>query len=343
MHGIRFIILACLLLICLSTTACKVGDPATYPPPPPRNCATADECFSIYKVLNNACQFPAPHYETRYFYQAFNFHSSKNIIAVILVRVMHLQYDGTPTTLPNPPYNYIPVRLLAQPKGIIHGGPSGIDLGGPSQDLVCEYTKQNDYVDDNIYTPYRACFEDDTTCINQLPPAPSGGDIARCETECNKPGGMCTTANVGKSPQLSSFAGSLIGGQLPTTHDLQSIANLLGVGPACASGGMIIDANGSVISSGSQCTVSIPLSDTAPWSMALLDIPSVTVGDLTRIPPPKLEATIFWRPNAAIIARTYTDPKSPPASEPLWALRARPNKLLFATQHSFCAKITFTE
>jgi hypothetical protein len=241
------------------------------------------------------------------------------------------------------PIRYIPVRVLAQPKGTLSGGPSGIDFNGPPQDLACEYVMNSPYIDQYFYTSYRSCFEDDTQCINELPAAPSGSEIAMCERECNRPGGMCTTVDLGRSPALSLFAGRVIGGMLPTNQDLQSVSSLLGTAPACAPSAMIIDANGTVISSGSPCSVPIPLSDNAPWEAVVLDVPPTTIGTLIRLPPPQIEASITWRAGATMMTRAYADRISAPVSAPLWALRVRPNELLFATQGSFCARVRFTE
>jgi hypothetical protein len=95
MRLIRCIIPACFLALSLFLTQCKVGDPATYTPPP-RHCDTADECFRIFTEARNTCQFPAPmRFNTQNFYRAYDFHTSRNIIAVVEIRVLHLQEDGT--------------------------------------------------------------------------------------------------------------------------------------------------------------------------------------------------------------------------------------------------------
>ncbi len=332
----RYAILASGTAALWLVTQCKpIGDPANYPPPPPRHCETADECFAIWAAANAACEFDSS-YPTANYYTAYNFHASRNIIAVVEVRVLHLSAG-----VPMPPFTYIPVRALAQPKGPYRGGPSGIDFNGPAIGLHCEYVKNTSYIDQYFYTPYRVCFEDDAQCLSQPVPAPSGNEIAMCDAECNKPNGMCTTADLPKSPALTSFVGQLIGGQLPINQGLQSVVGLLDTAPACTPGSMSIDANGLVVSTGSPCSVPLPLSDTAPWYAASLDVPSTMIGTLTRAAPPNLEADITWETGATMTADVYSTQTSPPISLPLWALRARPNELLFATHGPFCARVRF--
>jgi hypothetical protein len=142
----RYVILACVIAVGGSVMQCKpIGDPATSGPPP-RHCDTADECFAILTEALPACEFPGTDYPTQNFYRAYNFHTSRNIIAVVEIRVLHL-FASVPVT----PITYIPVRVLAQPKGPLKGGPSGIDFNGPAQDLHCEYVRNTSYIDQYFY------------------------------------------------------------------------------------------------------------------------------------------------------------------------------------------------
>jgi hypothetical protein len=106
---------------------------------------------------------------------------------------------------------------------------------------------------------------------------------------------------------------------------------------------MEIDAQGQVVVVGDRCSVNIPLEDTAPWYAAVADAPPAIAGTLTRLPAPRLSATITWAPTATMSIRIYAAKMSTPTTELLTALRVQPKELLFAGDTNFCARVAFRD
>jgi hypothetical protein len=55
------------------------------------------------------------------YWHAYDFHSSRNITAVVQQTINHLNRNSHNTS-------YIPVHVIATPKGSLSGGPDGIDF-----------------------------------------------------------------------------------------------------------------------------------------------------------------------------------------------------------------------
>lgn len=335
----RYVISLSLILGLVILSGCKKDSP-----PPPRNCGTAEECFSILRDTLGACAFAGagdlPNRTA--FWNAYNFHKVRNILAVVQVRVVHLN-TGLPDSI-----SQKPVRVIPLPKGTIRGGPDGIDYNGPPEGLGCQYVKVNNLVDQYSYSLISACFEGDSACVSSPVAQPTGDEIARCDVECSKIGGNCTRADIGYSPGLSSLATALISAPLPTRHDLQSLLQLSGApSPHCKYPGLIeLASDGSFKTVSDGCIAPIPLEDDAPWSAAFLNSPAFTSGKITRATPS--EALLTWDTQPSMTIRSYATASAAPVNQSLWFLRVRSNELLFASEkrpagEQFCAKIAYKQ
>jgi hypothetical protein len=324
-------------LLLLPIALAALGPCSKNPPPPPRACATAEECFGIGTDVSQTCNFGDDRYPSEFFH-AYDFHTKRDIIAVVKVVVQHLN-----TNLPPDEYRQ-PAYTEAKPKGTIRGGrPNYVDYSGPVGDLGCRFVKPRApgaTVDEYYFTPEAVCFKDDTSC--KLPTAPTGSELQTCEDECNRAGGSCTKADVGPSGKLTKFSADLIGGVFPQRIDWSGILNSFGMTPSCVTQPELnIDTNQNVSAVGQPCSVQIPLPNNSPYYAAFFDTPSVLAGKLSRSPAPIKQAEIKWDVGATMLARTYADVGAPTVTEPVVALRIRPEELLFASTGKFCARVNF--
>jgi hypothetical protein len=352
--------------------SCK-DDPSNPPPPPPppRHCATAMECLSIRlqeQPIGTICptnpQATIP-VGINLFYYAYDFDNSRNIIAT-LRQTQKCLSCGQPDYSPAE----FPVRVLATPKGTLQGGPDNADTAGPANPLnTCEYGFTPGPFGVGVdtwrylYTPIRACFEDDQKCIQaapspQNPPGPPPSPptpsvvLGNCDNECKLVGGNCSKESVGNIPaqtELSNFERAIVNTPPPTTQNIVSLLQLLASPgatpptPVCNDfRDMDIDSQDNVTAIGNPCTFRFRLGSSIQpsWYAVFLNTPAVIMGSRHRTTN---EATITLDPDATITARIFASQNADPKSDPITALRARPGELLFAGQRQFCALIQWEQ
>lgn len=338
------------------------------PKPPKMHCLDAKQCTVIKSTLHNACGWGAesPPVNSGKWgtvggvdgltqWRVYNFHSSRDIAAVIEVKVE--------TQLPeSPQVSYKAAPLKAQPKdGNVVGGPDDIDYGGPYGYLGCEWVMQPDKT--LVRYTYRvvdACFTDDTiNCPNGQPPhqkpverPPVENELLRCQAACDSGDpSKCRAFDTSGIPNvpdaLDRMSRQLRTQSIPMTVDMGPLLKTIAYagGGVCPDRRLIIDSASRAEAFGEACQffLAAPPNTPAEDLTLRLRVPSTISGEFSRGSGPIVLAKVQWNLTNSAYVEHYTNGAQGGITdvEPIAAMAVGLREVLFAGERNFCARVKF--